>query len=87
MTREEAIRVIEIIDIRYMTLDAEERQALGMAIKALEQEPKTGHWIELQYPITDSVSSYRNKCSECGEIVEWTSNYCPNCGAKMEEEE
>ena len=24
------------------------------------------------------------ECSECGEIVSVRSNYCPNCGAKME---
>ena len=23
------------------------------------------------------------ECSECGEIVSVRSNYCPNCGAKM----
>jgi RNA polymerase subunit RPABC4/transcription elongation factor Spt4 len=22
-------------------------------------------------------------CSECTEIVEYESNFCPNCGAKM----
>ena len=24
------------------------------------------------------------ECSECGEIVSVRSNYCPNCGAKMD---
>lgn len=24
------------------------------------------------------------KCSECGEVVQIRSNYCPNCGAKMD---
>lgn len=38
MTREEAIKIIEIIEKRYITLDNEERQALYMAIKALKQE-------------------------------------------------
>ena len=27
------------------------------------------------------------ECSECGEIVSVRSNYCPNCGAKMDEKE
>lgn len=40
MTKEEAIRVIEIIEKRFITLDKEELQALDMAIKALENEPK-----------------------------------------------
>jgi len=39
MTKEEAIEIIKIIDKRYCTLDKDERQALAVAIKALEQEP------------------------------------------------
>ena len=41
MTREKAKEIIEIIIKRYCTLDKGERQALAIAIKALEQEPLT----------------------------------------------
>ena len=36
------------------------------------EEPKTGHWINC-------------KCDKCGYVVQpWnTTNFCPNCGAKM----
>ena len=27
------------------------------------------------------------KCSECGEVVQIRSNYCPDCGAKMDLED
>ena len=27
------------------------------------------------------------ECSECGEIVSVRNNYCPNCGAQMDEKE
>ena len=54
------------------------------AVEALEQEPKTGHWVHGEY------------CSECGcdvpaYIVDWKwqkdmdAKHCPNCGAKMVE--
>ena len=50
-----------------------------------EQEPKTGRWIWW----TDDRKDYA-KCSECcfgeeGEMF-WSdvTNYCPNCGARME---
>ena len=36
---------------------------------------------------TDSVVEYEVElvmCSECTEIVEYESNFCPYCGAKME---
>ena len=54
--------------------------------EALEQEPKTGHWIN---------HKDEHICSCCGEmvIIDWYIweeswyNYCPNCGAKMEDKE
>ena len=59
--------------------------SLNKAIKALKQEPKTGHWI---WELEDW-----NKwtCSECGYFKRTDIHstlgykYCPNCGAKMEE--
>lgn len=41
----------------------------------LEQEPKIGHWI-------DGFGG--SKCSGCGCLEAGHSDYCPNCGAKME---
>ena len=38
-----------------------------------------GKWVE--YPIADGM----NQCSECGMLRFGCSNYCPNCGAKMDE--
>ena len=57
-------------------------------LKALEQEPKTGHWIAVVDKwgdIVTTVSGY--KCSECGEFDGFRDKYCPNCGAKMVEQE
>ena len=65
--------------------------ALDMAIKALEQEPKTGHWIGI-----DEEPHEDYECNRCGYVVStYTANiephteykYCPNCGAKMQEVE
>lgn len=64
-------------------------EALDIAIKALEQQPKTGHWIEKE----DCNLDIYYDCSECGEsfcLIDGTPtdnlyNYCPNCGAKMVE--
>lgn len=48
-------------------------------------EPKHGHWIEVDTQYID-----KTKCSNCG-VVEFFNkgwkrfNYCPNCGAKMDE--
>ena len=51
-------------------------EAYKMAIQALEQEPKTGHWIEDEYEM-------EVRCSACGEENDECSKYCPDCGAKM----
>ena len=49
---------------------------------ALEQEPKTGHWIEHEHNGILHI--------ECSECLSWflrahllRNSYCPNCGAKM----
>lgn len=45
-----------------------------------------GHWI---VEGSGYCGDYA-ECSECGEIIEFSPrqkmNYCPNCGAKMDEE-
>ena len=88
MTREEAIEHgKEQLEI----FGGEHREFIELAIKALEQEPKTGHWIEKDGFDGDVYYD----CSECGEsfcLIDGTPtdnlyNYCPNCGAKMEESE
>lgn len=54
-------------------------------LPSVTSKPKTGHWIEEKSEVY--------KCSSCGGYaLEWggqlkMSNYCPNCGARMEVEE
>ena len=96
MTNETARREIESLDyyLQNHTDDYSEEShtAMMMAVKALEQEPKTGHWIDTG---SESFEFHRvYKCSECGNTeIEYPERicrhfrYCPNCGAKMESEE
>ena len=76
MTREEACIELYVAqaDVWYRPSD----DAIDMAIKALEQEPKTGYWIQVD-DIADAFD-----CSECDARVSRKYNYCPKCGAKME---
>lgn len=49
------------------------------AIKALEQEPKTGHWMK-------SNIGGAKVCSVCNAHMGLSSfKFCPSCGAKMVE--
>ena len=58
-------------------------EILNLAIKALEQEPKAGHWIK-GYTFPDGAYW---KCDKCNELikVKIPMRYCNNCGAKMVE--
>ena len=50
--------------------------------EALQQEPKRGYWLEAR---EEDPCWYI--CSECGRMVDDDSDYCPNCGARMESDE
>lgn len=98
MTREEAIRLLDL-NREYLKNTnniglKDDIEALDMAIKALEEKPKTGRWLSstIQGEIDGQiVKSFI--CSECGAISVFrmsggiivNGNLCPNCGAKMEE--
>ena len=43
---------------------------------------KTGYWIE--EPNENANNRLEWRCSNCNEYADWTYDYCPNCGAKME---
>ena len=43
-----------------------------------------GHWNAINQIATGLPWKYR--CNDCGCPQEYTHNYCPNCGTKMDEE-
>lgn len=93
MEREEAIKIIEMARAQVeWDYPMDYAAAFDKAIEALKQEPRKGHWIEQN---DDYYDWY--ECSECGYGSEGEmqyssecdvrTNYCPCCGAKMEEVE
>lgn len=92
MTNEEAIEIIDKgldigVQMPFLTV-GQMNEAKQMAIKAISGQ-RTGHWIEQDGFDGDTYYD----CSECGEsfcLIDGTPtdnlyNYCPDCGAKMEE--
>ena len=51
-------------------------------LRELPSAERHGRWED--YSIEKWIYA---KCSECGTVHDVRSNYCPNCGAKMEGEE
>ena len=49
-------------------------------------EVKHGKWIDETFKPWGLVH-HPYKCNQCGERSEFDSNYCPNCGARMERSE
>lgn len=95
MTREERELAIDIFEDNFTVIDThghyteeEECLAIDMAIQALEQEPKIGHWNcgddMFEYAI---CSSCKHDTGEPWEYAKRNFKYCPNCGARMESEE
>ena len=91
MIREEVIEVIKAYKDKLNNSASNQLdgdiEAFDMAIKALEQKPKTGHWIEKDDNLYE--------CSECGQYIYSETEhdllefhaFCGRCGAKMESEE
>ena len=54
----------------------------------IEPERKNGIWIKTGQSFVFPEKFRNYSCSECGYDVDKTKfNYCPNCGARMEESE
>ena len=60
----------------------------------IDAEPaRHGRWETKEYTTGDGLDGWgvinhrEEVCSECGEWQIGISNYCPNCGAKMDEGE
>lgn len=89
MNIEEVIKEVKNIEkFNYTLAPKEVFDKIYLALECYQsiEEPKTGHWI---CPATsdDIVNKdFFSECSECGRVFLDETDYCPNCGAKMEEE-
>ena len=87
MTREEAKTFLCSIagDLGFTDIEnytCKDGEKMREAIKALEQEPKTGHWIEITNN-RGTVIALRCSCCEKSPKHAIRSGFCPNCGADM----
>lgn len=80
MTREE---IKDFCDMKAQ-LEPENEDIYKAIVKALEQEPKKGHWIDIKNKNGTVIAA---RCSRCGNSPKHAikSDFCPNCGATMQE--
>ena len=97
MTRQEATRILDevIPPPEHPTVDLDHlriAQAWLCIKETLTAEPKHGRWID-RLAVNKNTKEERNarECSLCGAAyfvykeVDVVPNYCPNCGARMDE--
>lgn len=85
LTKEEAIKILKdtLYDEKTPT---DYLEAVKMGREALENQ-KTGRWIVYSELTGEWEGTKKYACDKCGEKVGvFKSNFCPNCGAKMEGE-
>lgn len=82
--REAAINTVFSMCCRWNTFDPEDlKNMLMTAFQDLPSAQRNGKWI----PKLDDVGFTYGECSECGmKNYAGFTNFCSNCGAKMETE-
>ena len=67
------------------------REVLERKLQALpsvkQQETRKGHWIEHPHEWGTNWEYSLYECSECNEYEVGDSDFCPNCGAYLREEQ
>lgn len=77
----DALRKCQVIDVKNMLIEKDEAMKNLIALPSAQPQ-RTGRWID-------------GKCNRCGTHAPYwamastyyLSEYCPNCGAKMEAQE
>ena len=82
MTRKEAVNILENDLTGFVEGTPIFMDAFWMAVDALKQEPKTGHWKRI-----GKRGEYAYICSQCNHESIYNGNFCPNCGADMKDGE
>ena len=67
-------------------IDIKTVKEMLIELPSIIPQPKTGYWIRGKYTednIRYNDSSY--KCNECGRVVDFEENFCPDCGLRMQD--
>ena len=86
MIKEEAIEILSDMRAEYNIFSDDEEEAtryhaLSWAIQALNEQQRTGRWT-----LEDChAATYKYCCSNCKAHHRALYDFCPSCGARMED--
>jgi rubrerythrin len=87
--REDAIKAVEEWAVNLGNPRMLVREDAILVLKSIPSAEKQGEWIPYEAPLNFGNGEYyvtEHKCSACGYLWgEPDYNYCPECGAKMDE--
>ena len=76
-------KVIDVFDYKYGLIPISALTAIIDSVKTADVAPVVhGHWMTG----TTKWGLLPYQCSACKEFEEGSTKYCPDCGAKMDEE-
>lgn len=78
----DAITDVDFEHTNEITFHTKHGKEVKFAKASAQPERKKGHWIDTGEAIDNDTEV---RCSECGEVLYWLSNFCPNCGCSMKE--
>lgn len=86
MTREEAKKTLKTLMYYPVGTVPKDKcvDALNMAIEALQADRPRGTWLKVIDQ--DGILTEYYVCDKCGMLTTDCSNFCPNCGEKMDGE-
>ena len=76
----------KIVEVAISQLRAD-RDRLEDELAKREQEPKEGHWKRISIDKYSEHAKYWYRCDRCGKENLGNTDWCPNCGAKMVDEQ
>lgn len=84
ISRQAAIKALDNIGSLDTDADREYARQVFEALPAAEL--RKGKWMKEQYSANGYTHIDGYRCSKCTLMYPWPTNYCPNCGARMEGE-
>ena len=58
----------------------------AVVMELMNRYLRPGHWKKVSFDKYIDSAGYHYTCDQCGKFKVGKSNYCPNCGARMESE-